>query len=230
MGECGMVLQTGDRTGALTQVRAYLAQQQLPANSRLPPERELGSILGVSRGDLRKALAILENEGEVWRHVGKGTFIGTKPFDNLSTISAISAQTSPSEVMRTRILIEPVIAREAALHATADDITEMRACLKASYHARSWRHYENWDNKLHTAIARAARNTLLLAMFDTMNTVRRAVVWGRLRPAQSKPPRDHHSFAEHNTVVEAIEERDLNTAADRMRRHLITVRDSMLEI
>src|SRR3546814_6411843 len=67
--------------GALTQMRAYLAQRDLPANSRLPPERELCDILGVSRGELRKALAVMESNGELWRHVGKGTFIGARPAD-----------------------------------------------------------------------------------------------------------------------------------------------------
>ena len=66
---------------ALTQLKAYLAQLNLPENARLPAERELCDVLGVSRGELRKALALLEAEGEVWRHVGKGTFLGARPPD-----------------------------------------------------------------------------------------------------------------------------------------------------
>ena len=225
-----MALQTNDGLGALTQLRAYLAQEDFAPNAKLPPEREFRSILGVTRGDLRRALAILESEGEVWRHVGKGTFIGTKPTDDLFSFSAISEQTSPADVMRTRILIEPVIAREAALQATGDNIREMRACLKGSRMARSWRHYESWDNKLHTAIALATRNTLLVAMCETMNTVRRAVAWGQLRPTQVKPSDDHHSFAEHEAIVEAIEQRDMQQAADRMRCHLVSVQEAILEI
>src|SRR3546814_2540241 len=77
--------------GALTQLRAYLAQRDLPANSRLPPERELCDILGVSRGELRKALAAMESNGELWRHVGKGTFIGARPTKEYSDVAAIAA-------------------------------------------------------------------------------------------------------------------------------------------
>ena len=50
--------------GALTQLRAWLAQRDFSDNGRLPPERELIDILGVSRSDLRKALAALEKNGE----------------------------------------------------------------------------------------------------------------------------------------------------------------------
>jgi len=222
--------EAGDGRGALTQLRAYLAQSDLPGNAKLPPERELVEILGVSRGDLRKALAVLESEGELWRHVGKGTFVGARPIDELSTVAAISGKTNPAEVMRTRLLIEPVIAREAALNATAEDIAEMRKCLRGAREARTWRFYENWDNRLHRTIAQATHNVLMLAMFDTLNTVRRAVVWGRLRPAGDRPEPNHHSFAQHDALVGAIEDRDLRTAEFAMRTHLIDVARNLLEI
>jgi len=60
--------------GALIQLKAWLSQSNLPKDGRLPPEREFADLLGVSRGDLRKALATLEKNGELWRRVGKGTF------------------------------------------------------------------------------------------------------------------------------------------------------------
>jgi len=218
-----------DSPGALIQLRAYLAQQELPENTRLPPERELGTLLGLARGDLRKAMAVLESEGEIWRHVGKGTFTGNRPKDELFSISTIASQSSPSEVMRTRALIEPVIAREAALNATADNIKEMRRCLLRTRQARSWRQYEHWTNTLHRTIAQSTRNTLLLAMFDTMITVRRAVFWGRLRPTKDKPSRDHRSFAEHGAIIDAIEQRDPRGAAQQMRDHLGMVHERLLD-
>lgn len=215
---------------ALTQLRAYLAQESLTANERLPAERELAELLGVSRGDLRKALAILEGEGELWRHVGKGTFVGPKPVEERFSIAGVSGLTNPAEVMGTRLLIEPQIAREAALHANSAEIAEMRVCLKGSRQARTWRQYENFDNRLHRLIAQATHNTLLLALFDTLNAVRRAVVWGRLREHPVKPPANHHSFAEHEAIIQAIEERDMDGAAARMHRHLQSVRRNLTEL
>ena len=214
--------------GALTQLRAYLAQRDLPANSRLPPERELCDMLGVSRGELRKALAVMESNGELWRHVGKGTFIGARPVQEYSDVAAIAARTNPRDVMHARLLIEPQIAREAALNATSGDIAEMRQCLAASRAAETWRQYENSDNRLHRTVAEATHNTVLLALFDTLNAVRRAVVWGRLRDQSTRPPKDHHSFGEHETLVRAIEERDVETAGQAMRRHLSHVQDNLL--
>ncbi|MGE0213639.1 MAG: FadR/GntR family transcriptional regulator [Parvibaculaceae bacterium] len=216
--------------GALTQLRAYLAQQDAEASPRLPPERELCESLGVSRGELRKALAILEREGEVWRHVGKGTFLGSRPVEEISGVAVIAHQTNPREVMLARLAIEPQIAGEAALSATAEEIAEMRDCLRGSQVATSWRQYENWDNRLHRTVAEATHNTVLLALFDTLNAVRRAVVWGRLRPEIERPPSDHHSFAEHEALVSAIAERDRQGAAGAMRVHLHSVQQHLLEV
>jgi DNA-binding FadR family transcriptional regulator len=213
---------------ALTQLKAYLAQLNLPENAKLPAERELCDILGVSRGELRKALALMEAEGEVWRHVGKGTFLGTKPTEELSIIADVAGRSNPAEVMRARLLIEPLLAGEAALHATGEAIAEMRLCLSGARRAESWRHYENWDNRLHRAVAEGADNLVLLALFDSLNAIRRTVVWGRLRQTPERPPADHHSFADHDEIVAAIENRDAGSAARAMRRHLDTVHRKLM--
>lgn len=215
--------------GVVTHLRAYLAQAKLPEDGRLPPERELAGALGVSRAELRKALEVLEAEGQLWRHVGKGTFIGGRPLDTFADISALARRSNPAEVMRARLTIEPELARTAAFMATPADISEMRACLTRSRQVETWRQYEGWDTRLHRTIAEATHNSLLLGLFDTLNAVRRAVTWGRLRTVPVKPAPDHHSFDEHERIVEAIEIRDMVGAAAAMRSHLQTVERKLLE-
>ena len=34
------------------------------------------------------AQAVMEREGELWRHVGKGTFVGTRPEEEISSLAA----------------------------------------------------------------------------------------------------------------------------------------------
>jgi DNA-binding FadR family transcriptional regulator len=212
----------------LVQLRAWLTRHDFPSNTKLPAERELTGILGVSRRDLRRALATLEAEGHLWRHVGKGTFTGARPLEVLS-LAEIDRQTNPAEVMRTRLLLEPVIARDAALNATSADLEELRRCIARTRSAASWREYETADNGLHRTVATATGNRLLLALFDALNGVRRTVVWGILRRGDvDRPPADHHSFAEHDRLVAAIAERDLDGAERAMRAHLHAVRQDLL--
>ncbi|MDO9413294.1 MAG: FCD domain-containing protein [Pseudolabrys sp.] len=222
----------GSTTSAavLVQVRSFLATREDGLDARLPPERELSNLLGVSRTELRKALAELEAEGEIWRHVGKGTFVGGRPIDTVADIAALAQRTSPAEAMQARLSLEPEIARLAALHARPEDIAAMRACLDHQRAAGTWREYESWDNRLHRSIAEATQNSLLLGLLDTLNAVRRAVTWGRMRPSGRPMPRpDHHSFAEHAEIIQAIAERDMAAAAAVMRKHLMSVQSKLLD-
>ncbi len=200
-----------------------------PLNSRLPPERALCATMGITRAALRKALATLEAEGQIWRHVGKGTFVGSPPVDSLHDLSAITSRTNPTEVMQARLMLEPELARLAALNATAAEVEEMRRCIGKTKSAKEWRTYEMWDNRLHRAIARAGGNSCMLALFDMLNGIRRAVTWGRLRSYELGSGRIHHSFAEHDAVVDAIEHRDTELAASRMRDHLRAVRRDLMQ-
>jgi DNA-binding GntR family transcriptional regulator len=57
-------------------LRNWLAPGRRRSGDRLPPEHDLASMLGVSRGTLRTALQRLEATGEIVRRQGSGTFVG----------------------------------------------------------------------------------------------------------------------------------------------------------
>lgn len=215
-----------EETG-LKVLRNFLTEQEFGLNARLPPERELCHALGLSRSHLRKGLAVLEAEGQIWRHVGRGTFIGPRPISNLSDVELLTSLTSPTAVMEARMAIEPQLARLASLHGTQADFSEMRQCNRRCRAAKGWRFYEAWDNSFHRAIATATQNKLMMSLFETLNAVRRSVVWGQLRLTKL-PPANHESFREHDAIYDAIASRDPDLAAEGMRNHLKTVRDRVL--
>lgn len=220
----------GETQGVLTQLRAYLEHDGRSAGARLPPERQLAEDLGVSRGTLRRALADLEAEGLIWRHVGRGTFVGDRPVDTVQDLTDVTRRTNPAGVMEARLALEPELARLAAVHATPADLDELALCVRESRGSPDWRSYEYWDNRLHRVVAQATANVVLLALFDGLNTVRRTVTWGRLRRFSARPDAGHHSFAEHDRLVAALAERDAAAAAEAMRGHLRSVRDHLLTV
>jgi DNA-binding FadR family transcriptional regulator len=191
---------------ALAALRLFLAEEGPALNERLPAERDLCCALGLSRSRLRKGLAVLEAEGQIWRHVGRGTFVGPRPIPNLGDVELLTSMTSPTAVMEARMSVEPQLARLASLHGTEADFAEMRQCNRRCRAAKGWRFYE---------------------AFDTLNAVRRTVVWGQLRTTEVPPP-DHDSFEEHDAIHAAIASRDPDLAAEHMRAHLKSVRDRIL--
>jgi DNA-binding GntR family transcriptional regulator len=62
--------------GAERALRHWLASGRFRPGDRLPPEHEVATMLGVSRGTLRSALLRLEQSGEIVRRQGSGTFVG----------------------------------------------------------------------------------------------------------------------------------------------------------
>jgi len=218
-----MVRNTNNELDALKLLRDFLVDREFALNGRLPAERQMCVELGLTRGHLRKAMAILESEGQIWRHVGRGTFFGPRPILNLSDVEYLSEHSRPSEVMEARMAIEPQLAKLAAVHGTPSHFAELRRCRRLCKSASEWRVYEAWDNNFHQGIAKATCNKLLISLFDTLNIVRRSTVWGQLRSTKL-PPTDHGSFAEHDGIYDAIVGRDSELAADLMRNHLRSVR------
>lgn len=208
-------------------LRTFIADSARQGPGRLPPERALATALGVSRAQLRKALAALEHEGQLWRHVGKGTFVGPRP-PALIDVAELARRSTPVQVMRARFAVEPELASLAALNATAGEIGELQDFARGCRVARTWREYEAFDARFHRAIADAAHNHVLLALLDTLNAVRRAVTWGRPRPEGDGPPPTHHSFADHDRIVESIAVREPANAAAAMRAHLQRVEDRLV--
>lgn len=208
-------------------IKRFIADQGLGHNQRLPPERRFCQQLGVSRVDLRKALAGMEADGLIWRHVGRGTFIGSRPVRNLDDLDFLRQLANPVQIMDARLVIEPDMAGLAALYGTQSDIDEIRTCNQHCREAEEWRSYEAWDNKFHHAIAKATQNKVLLYLFDSFNVVRRSVVWEQARSTK-RPTSDHFSFDQHDAIHAAIAARDTTEATRRMSEHLHSVSERIL--
>lgn len=211
-----------ERKELVSRVRELIVSEGYKLSDRLPPERELCQKLDVSRHALRNALLEMEKSGLIWRHVGRGTFVGPRPILNLDDVLFLRDLVTPEQVVSVRFTIEPELSRLAALNATASDRERMAFCADRCRESEDWRTYEAWDNNLHHAIARAARNQLFLYFFETLNSVRRSIVWGQPRDT-TKPKPGYSSFREHDAIVSAIVAGDGEFAARAMVLHLESV-------
>lgn len=211
----------------VARIRRLMGEGGYTHNDRLPAERALCEQLGVSRNRLRTALKSMEASGLIWRHIGRGTFVGARPVLNLEDVMFLRDQVSPAQIVAVRFTIEPELARLAASHATSRDLDLLRGCAEQCRKARDWREYEATDHNLHHAIARASKNQLFLYFFETLNVVRRSMVWGQARSSR-KPAKDYCSFTQHDRIVSAVAARDGDGAAEAMTEHLHSVYQRVL--
>ena len=130
--------------------------------------------------------------------------------------------------MQVRLLLEPGVAATAARVASQADLDRITTCLDAGGTCDDFDGFESWDARLHRSIAEAAHNGLLLNMFDVLNTARALPVWGTLNRRTSSPERRRCYHREHTAIVDALRDRDPESASAAMRTHLQNVSDNLL--
>lgn len=205
----------------------YIEQSGLKNGDRLPPERDLSVILGLTRTALRRSLAMLEADGRIWRHVGRGTFIGGRPMADLP--SDIPADANPQEVMELRMMLEPRAAGLAALRATTRDMADIERALEASVTAVEMETFEHWDAAFHRAVITACGNRMLMRLYELVHAARSDRLWGRLKRASLTPARRLLYIDQHRRIAAAIVDRDAATAEREMAAHLREVRDNLFQ-
>lgn len=217
------------RVNSLAIVRHFLEEGHFGYQDRLPPERELARQLGLTRTQLRSGMKQLQAEGVVRRHVGRGTFFGSRPAESAGHEAALGT-TTPRELMEARIAVEPQLARLAARHATVEDIQRMERALERSIAATDPAIYHKHDAELHMAVAQAAHNALLLSLFKSINEMRHKLLWGRLDGNFLTTTLQVQYSEQHRGFVDAIKRRDDRAAETLMRFHLDAVEQQLLKV
>jgi GntR family transcriptional repressor for pyruvate dehydrogenase complex len=221
----------GNSNYALEKLRALLQSDSLDADGKLPTERTLSEILGVSRRSIRRALEVLEAEGRIWRRQGSGTFAGKRPDGWSNHVDSIIADTDLMEIMEVRLRVEPQLAQLAAIRAKAADIERMYDLVKKIYESTDADGRELWDGALHRQIAQCAGNSFFLTIFDVINRVRQDEAWQAIRERARSASRTREvTHGQHTAIVDAIAARDPGKAGEAMRQHLLTLQESLIRI
>jgi DNA-binding FadR family transcriptional regulator len=198
----------------------WIASARYPIHSRLPAERDLVKMLGVSRGTLRDALEQLESEGIVWRQVGIGTYVGSRPASIVGSLQVLSVSTTLAEILEARLSFEPIVARFAAVRAQDQELAMMSKYLADGCEAQTWSDWEKWDELFHRAVAEASGNGILIKTIDQIFRIKTHARW-TVRTTSVFDPRLVCRYSqEHEKVLEAIKSRDPDSAEQAMKTHI----------
>lgn len=206
----------------LARLKEYVDTAASRGDLRLPSEPRLVEALGVSRGRLRTLLKRLEDEGVIWRHVGKGTFVGPRQVS--AADENWSASISVDDVFDARLLLEPQLAAQAAVHATPADLAAMDQCLAEMASAPSFLQWKRLDEKLHRMVAEAAHNGLLLLLYETLRSQVKLALDARIEEVFAVGPGPEHTDQEHRSFIDAIRRHNPERAEEAMREHLRSIR------
>jgi DNA-binding FadR family transcriptional regulator len=218
-------------TDTVTRLKDMIAAGGVAQDGRLPPERELSERLGVSRRTLRRALEVLEDEGQIWRRQGAGTFVGAHQRPDASPDDLFRRAievTNPVEVLEVRLAIEPMLARLAALRASRADIEKLHELAEATRTAAGEKDYERADAAFHRRVALAARNALFTAVLDAVVAAIEDASWHGVRENAHCSKQKDVNATFHRQIAEAIALRNCDQAESLMYAHLSKVQSSLL--
>jgi GntR family transcriptional repressor for pyruvate dehydrogenase complex len=217
----------------LQRIERQIVSGALRAGQRLPPERELAELLGVSRPAVREALRVLEAQGAVRSQVGQGPDSGTTidrlPSDALARLLRLHVALGSfplGDVVETRVALERSSVVLACRNARPQDLDRMRKALLAMDEPEVDREaYNQLDIDFHVALADAGGNRL---MSDVTRAIRESVRIPFLAAVSAMPETGKNSWphmrdglrADHHAIFTAVEAGEAEQAADRLEKHI----------
>jgi len=148
-------------------IQMRILNQDIATGHRLPSELDLAGEFDVSRSVVREAMRILDGLGLIVIKKGPkgGIFVSDgyhKPLSNSLRGLVDSGKVSVENIFIVRLLIEPNVAAEAALHADEADLDQLEALLEASRARRDDAAFLGANRgKFHIRLAKATGNPVL---------------------------------------------------------------------
>jgi len=204
--------------------KRLISEGSLVPGNRLPAERELAEMFGVSRSSLRQALKVLEIMGVISQRVGDGTYLNTaapsilaEPLEFFILLDGLTFH----ELMEARLIVEPELAARAAARATPEDVAELHQVLNLMEESREdHRRFTEGDLLFHKTIFRLAGNRVCSLMFTVVHQSLE-----RLIHLTSQLVEPEHTLQLHRRIYTAIRRKDADEARRRMTEHLEDARE-----
>lgn len=209
---------------AIAQIRNLVASGGLMPGQKLPPERRLAEMLGVSRPTLREAIGALTAMGILESQQGSGTYVAKLSAELLThPLSLILATNGAAlqDLFEVRLMLEVGAARWAAIRIGDPDLRRLRELsTEARHQISNVEAFVDLDIAFHRVIHEASGNAVLAAVMESISILGKE---SRMHTARRSGVRDR-TCREHRDIYHALEAHDPDAAAEAMAAHLQHVR------
>lgn len=213
-----MIRRTGLIDGAVDTLRERITAGEWPVGTRIPPEPALAALLGVGRNTVREAVQSLVHAGLLARRQGSGTYV-LSTSELTVTMGRQIADAHQRDVVEVRRSLEVEAARLAAHRRTATDVAALLQMRDARAHAHALGDLDamvSTDLELHLAIARTARNPVLLSLYESLLDA----ISANIRFNFERPTSIESDDTGHDDLVAAIGGGDVARAVSEVETYL----------
>lgn len=216
------------------QIKSLISKGQLKPGERIPSERDLATLLGVSRPSVREAIMVLEAMGLLESRQGGGTYVRSLTETVLADPLTNMVEKDPlllQALVEVRMGIESWAAFLAASRATQEEIDTLAQLLKEMERQAA---RGGWDPKVdsqfHYNITTATHNTLQLHVLDTIRGLFHATIELALTEFYRREGFLEALLSQHRAIYEGIKDRNPEQARQAMMDHLQFVQEKMPQI
>lgn len=222
-----------DQSGRIEQIvkslQEYIIDGNVKPGTDLEPERELASILRVSRFSLREALRVAQAQGLIEIQRGRRPRVAVPSADAAATVIGLTLRRTKStflQLVAARELLESEIANLAALNIKPPDIELMEKTIKEmEENSGNLALCADKDFDFHTILVKASGNVVFEIML--------APVAQLLRESRTKTLQltgVNRAIEGHRLILQRLKERDGAGAAMAMRKHLEMAEEDLMQI
>lgn len=219
----------------VNQIKQLISKGELKPGDRIPSERELATMLNVSRPSVREAIMVLEAMGFLDSRQGGGTFVKALTQGSIMDPLAKLVEQRDPELLRAlaevRMGLESWSAYLAAKRANAEDIADMRrlyVIMEKQAAKGGWN--SEIDAEFHYAITAASHNSLQMHVLDSVHTLFNATIQVALMEFYQQQGHIQLLLTHHREIMEAIAARKPELARQKMMEHLTMVEEKMAQL
>ena len=200
-----------------------IADGRLTPGERLPGERQLASMMGVSRVSIRAALQLLKQQGLLSAVQGGGTRLLAAARDldpDLGQLLRIDAD-NIDDLIAIRTVLETWAARRAAERATPQQIAELEEAHREMAQQVTAPHRKGTEDiRFHQALARASGSKVYQHLVSRLRDTLEATLGYQRSELLRSPEEEQTVVRQHAAIVAAIRDRDPAAAAAAAQAHL----------
>ncbi|MBD0415222.1 FadR/GntR family transcriptional regulator [Oryzicola mucosus] len=211
---------------------SMIASGILQIGDELPSERELATMLTVSRETVRGAIQRLAGEGVVQVSQGARTRVARVDVDVGTQRIGVTNPTSINgysldAVHAARLLVETSVVADAARHLSDDDIKRLEDSIVAQEQAfNDPVRFLICDREFHLTIYYASSNRLLADFVVDLYTY----LLDHRRIAMAQPGAIEKSLEDHRFIVRALKMRNPEAVSAAFSEHILRIHDTTLAV
>lgn len=215
------------------QILGQIKSGDLSPGDRLPPQRELSTLLGVGRSSVREAINALAVMGYLDVAQGRGTYVAADHPEATAPLAQFDAALKAGSIldlMDVRELLEGRSAGLAAERAAGKNIHRLeKAIQKMRQCGAAYESFLEADIQFHHALAEASENQILCELIRLI--LDKVVAHHlRLRTTRLSPGYREVSIETAEKIVAAIKVGDGKDAAQWTGRHLNAIKTELKDI